>query len=263
MVFPIEELKNWLYILFMGMPRLLALFTVLPMLHKKVLGGTMIRNGICLCMVLFLHPLLSEGNPEEVLSILATGGIVLKEVFIGALLGFCVAIPFWALESSGFFIDNQRGASMASIMNPFSGAETSPLGILFSQAFIAIIMTSGLFLMLLKNVFLSYQAWPVFSYYPEFNFKATIFFLNQFDLIVSLAMWLAAPIIISMFITEFGIALISRSAPQLNVFILAMPIKSAVAAAILVVYVGTVMALTRRHMMDMGSLFTSLGVLWQ
>ncbi|MDP0562802.1 MAG: type III secretion system export apparatus subunit SctT [Candidatus Endonucleobacter sp. (ex Gigantidas childressi)] len=260
---PIEEIENWFYILFMGMPRILALFTVLPMLHKKVLGGAMIRNGICLCLIVFIHPLLTEGNPEGILPVLVTGGIILKEVFIGALLGFCIAIPLWALESSGFFIDNQRGASMASIMNPFSGAETSPLGILFSQAFIAIIMSSGLFLLMLKNIFLSYQAWPVFSYYPKFNFKATIFFLNQFDLIVSLSMWLAAPVIISMFITEFGIALISRSAPQLNVFILAMPIKSGVAAAILVMYVGTVMALTRQHMMDMGSLFTSLGVLWQ
>ena len=152
---------------------------------------------------------------------------------------------------------------MASIMNPFSGAETSPLGILFSQAFIAIIMTSGLFLLMLKNVFLSYKAWPVFSYFPKINMDATVFFLNQFDMIVSLSMWLAAPIIISMFITEFGIALISRSAPQLNVFILAMPIKSGVAAAILVIYVGTVMILSRKHMMGMGSLFTKFGVLWQ
>ena len=260
---PINELKDWFYVLSMGLPRLLALFTVLPMLHKKVLGGTMIRNGICMCLVLFLHPLVADSKPDESIPIFITAGIVVKEVFIGALIGFCIAIPFWALESAGFFVDNQRGASMASAMNPFSGSETSPLGLLFSQAFIAIVMTSGLFLLLLKNIFLSYQAWPVFSYYPELNMKATLFFLEQFDLIVSLCMWLSAPIVISMFVTEFGIALISRSAPQLNVFILAMPIKSGVAAAILVIYVGTIMVLSRQHMMDMGSLFKSLGVLWQ
>ncbi|ELT99974.1 hypothetical protein CAPTEDRAFT_97840 [Capitella teleta] len=76
-------------------------------------------------------------------------------------------------------------------------------------------------------------------------------------------MWLSAPVIIAMFITEFGIALISRAAPQLNVFILAMPIKSAVAAAILVVYVGTIMELARKHMLSIPQLFDSLGVLWQ
>lgn len=262
MVLPIDEIKDWLYILAMGLPRLLALFTVLPMLHKRLLGGAMIRNGICLSLALFLHPAIGEGRPET-LHIMTTAAIVIKEVFIGALIGYCIAIPFWAMESAGFFIDNQRGASMASVMNPFSGAETSPLGILFSQAFIALMMTSGLFLLLLKSLFLSYQAWPVFSYFPELTLKATVFFLNQFDLIVGLAMWLSAPVVISMFITEFGIALISRSAPQLNVFILAMPIKSGVAAAILVFYVATMMHLARKHMMATPELFQTLGVLWQ
>ncbi|WP_263322390.1 type III secretion system export apparatus subunit SctT [Endozoicomonas sp. Mp262] len=262
MVLPVAEIKDWLYVLAMGLPRLLALFTVLPMLHKKVLGGTMIRNGICMCLVLFLHPMIAGGKPEQI-AIMLTAGIVIKEVFIGALIGYCVAIPFWAMESAGFFIDNQRGASMASTMNPFSGSETSPLGLLFSQALIALMMTSGLFLLLLKSIFLSYQAWPVFSYFPELNMKATLFFLSQFDLIVALAMWLSAPVVISMFITEFGIALISRSAPQLNVFILAMPIKSGVAAAILVFYVATMMHLARKYMMEIPELFLTLGVLWQ
>lgn len=263
MILPIDEIKDWFYVFSMGMPRIVALFTVLPMLHKRNLGGAMIRNGIAASLVLFLHPMLAEAKPEESVSIYITGAIVMKEVFIGAIIGFCVAIPFWALESAGFFIDNQRGASMASTMNPFSGAETSPMGILFSQAFIALIMTSGLFLLLLHSLFLSYATWPVFSYYPHLNQEAARFFLNQFDLIIGLAMWLSAPVIISMFITEFGVALISRSAPQLNVFILAMPIKSGVAAAILVVYVATIMELSRKHMMGIPQLFDSLGVLWK
>lgn len=263
MIIPIDDLKDWFYILSMGMPRIISFFTVLPMLHKRNLGGAMIRNGIAACLVLFMHPMLSEARPDEAFSIYDTGGIVIKEIFIGAIMGFCLAIPFWALESAGFFIDNQRGASMASTLNPFSGAETSPLGILFTQAFIAMIMTSGLFLLILESLMITYQVWPVFSYFPQINQEATTFFLGQFDLIIQLAMWLSAPVIIAMFITEFGIALISRAAPQLNVFILAMPIKSAVAAAILVVYVGTIMELARKHMLSIPQLFDSLGALWQ
>ena len=263
MILPVDDLKEWFYILSMGMPRIVAMFTVLPMLHKRNLGGAMMRNGIAMCLVLFMHPMLSEMKPDEALSIYATGGIVIKEVFIGAIMGFCLAIPFWALESAGFFIDNQRGASMASTLNPFSGAETSPLGILFTQAFIALVMTSGLFLLILESLMLTYQAWPVFSYFPQLNQEATSFFLNQFDLIIQLAMWLSAPVIIAMFITEFGIALISRAAPQLNVFILAMPIKSGVAVAILVVYMHTILELSRKHMLSIPELFDSLGVLWR
>ena len=263
MVIPIDELKEWFYVFSMGLPRIVALFTLIPFLHKRMLGGAMMRNGVAAAVVLFLHPMLAEFMPEETPGIYVTMVIVLKEVFIGALLGFVVTIPFWALESAGFFIDNQRGASMASAMNPLSGAESSPMGILFSQAFTAIFMVSGLFLLLLKSLFISYSTWPVFSYYPNLNPEGVIFFLNQFDLIIGLSMWLAAPVIISMFITEFGVALISRSAPQLNVFILAMPIKSGVAAAILVVYVGTVLELARKHDEGIPGLFIMLGDLWR
>ena len=124
-------------------------------------------------------------------------------------------------------------------------------------------MTSGLFLLILESLMLTYQAWPIFSYFPDLNPEGADFFLNQFDLIIKLAMWLAAPVAICMFITEFGIALISRAAPQLNVFILAMPIKSAVAMAILVVYVATIMQLTQSYLTEVPDLFASLGVLWQ
>ena len=263
MVLPIDDIKDWFYVFSMSMPRIVALFTLIPFLHKRMLGGAMMRNGVAAALILFMHPVVAEYKPDESFSIYFTAVLVLKEIFIGALIGFCITIPFWALESAGFFIDNQRGASMASALNPLSGAETSPMGVLFSQAFTAIFMISGLFLLLLKSLFISYATWPVFSYYPQLNSEATLFFLNQFDLIIGLAMWLAAPVVISMFITEFGIALISRSAPQLNVFILAMPIKSGVAAAILVVYVGTVLTLARKHDEKLPQIFMILGELWK
>ena len=47
--------------------------------------------------------------------------------------------------------------------------------------------------------------------------------------------------LIAMFLAEFGLALVSRFAPSLNVFILAMPIKSLVASLLLVLYLGILM----------------------
>ncbi|MNL71828.1 flagellar biosynthesis protein FliR [compost metagenome] len=46
----------------------------------------------------------------------------------------------------------------------------------------------------------------------------------------------AAPAVIAMFLAEVGLALVSRFAPQLQVFFLAMPIKSALALLVLVLY---------------------------
>ncbi len=253
------EIKNVFFIYSMTMVRMAAAFNTLPILNKQVVGGAMIRNGIVGSLAIFLYPMVAAQEPDSSPGMMIIFTIILKEVMIGMMIGFLATIPFWIMEAAGFVIDNQRGASMASTMNPMSGSETSPMGLLFSQSFTCIYLISGTFLILLGSLFHSYKAWPIFSFYPELNQSAVLFFMGQFDTIITLAVWLAAPIMICMFITEWGIALISRSAPQLNVFILAMPIKSAVAVAILVIYISTIMTLAKLKSGKIPDIIQNLG----
>ena len=253
------EIKSVLFVYTMTMVRMAAAFNTLPILNKQVVGGAMIRNGIVGSLAIFMYPMISVQAPETSPPITFIFVLILKEVMIGMFIGFVATIPYWVLEAAGFIIDNQRGASMASTMNPMSGSETSPMGLMFSQAFTCIYLISGIFLILLGSIFHSYEAWPLFEFWPKINQSAVLFFLGQFDLIVTMAVWLAAPIMICMFITEWGIALISRSAPQLNVFILAMPIKSAVAVAILALYITTVMTLAKGRASEFPSIMKTLG----
>ena len=154
----------------------------------------MIRNGVVGTMAIFLFPVVSQQIPDSSPGVFVIFSLLLKEVFLGMMMGFLLIIPFWALEAAGFFMDNQRGASMASTMNPMSGSDSSPMGILFSQTFTAIYLISGLFILMLKSIFLSYQVWPIFSFYPQLNPNTVMFILGQFDLIITWAVWLAAPL---------------------------------------------------------------------
>ena len=51
--------------------------------------------------------------------------------------------------------------------------------------------------------------------------------------------------IVAMFLAEMGLALVSRFVPQLQVFFLAMPIKSALAFLVLVLYFSTILDYSR------------------
>ncbi|CAM3691781.1 type III secretion system export apparatus subunit SctT [Parendozoicomonas haliclonae] len=254
-----DELKHVLFIYSMTMVRMAAAFNSSTILNKQVVGGAMVRNGIVGSLAIFLYPTISAQQPPEDLSGFFIFTIIVKEVMIGMFIGFIANIPFWAMEATGFIIDNQRGASMASTMNPMSGSETSPTGLMFAQSFTTLYLISGTFLLLLGTIFHSYETWPLFEFYPKLNQSAVLFFMGQFDMIVTLAVWMAAPIMICMFVTEWGIALISRSAPQLNVFILAMPIKSAVAVAILVLYITTLMTLGKGNALKVPEFIRQLG----
>ncbi|GLT17813.1 EscT/YscT/HrcT family type III secretion system export apparatus protein [Vibrio zhanjiangensis] len=219
------------------LPRLIGAMILIPGFSTRVLGGQMVRNTIAAVLALPLFPVVSaDMNQLDTTSFLAA--IAIKEALIGLLIGFITAIPFQAIESAGFIIDNQRGASMAMTMNPLSNEQTSPLGILLNQAGCAIFFSFGFVLIWLGAMYHSYVLWPVNDMLPPFAQNATLTALQAFSHIMEIAWRLAAPAVIVMFLAEFGLGLMNRFVPQMNVFILAMPIKSALAILILILYLN-------------------------
>ncbi|MCO7226994.1 type III secretion system export apparatus subunit SctT [Pleionea sp. CnH1-48] len=221
------------------MPRILIAFSVLPFLNKSMIGGTMIKNGIALSLALILFPVVEAQQAVIAqLSVLEIMGIILKEAIIGLLLAYIASIPFWAIESTGFFIDNQRGAAMASSVNPMSGDQTSPIGMMFQQILVTLFYSTGGILIFLGSLYSSYVLWPIVSFLPTFSDQLPTIALGMLDAIFSLTVLYAGPVVIAMFMAEMSLGLISRFAPQLNVFFLAMPVKSGVAMWVMVIYLG-------------------------
>ena len=243
-----NDLENLFLTYTLILPRLFSCFLVMPVLSKQILGGGLIRNGVACSLALFIYPAVA-GTLPIVLNGLDLALLIGKEVVLGLLIGFIVTVPFWAIEATGFIIDNQRGASMASVLNPMLGSQTSPTGLLLTQTLITLFFSGGAFLILLGALFQSYVHWPVGTFYPHLGSQWGAFFNGQLTHLLRLCVLMAAPLLIAMFLAEFGLALVSRFAPSLNVFILSMPIKSAVASFLLVLYLYTLMDLAYDHLL--------------
>ncbi|ENJ1737070.1 SctT family type III secretion system export apparatus subunit VscT [Vibrio parahaemolyticus] len=236
-----DDLHQALFLYSLTLPRLMACFIFLPILSKQMLGGAMIRNGVLCSLALFIFPVVNEqALPAE------TDGLWLivilgKEVLLGMLIGFVAAIPFWAIEATGFLVDNQRGAAMASMFNPTLGSQSTPTAVLLTQTLITLFFSGGGFVAFIYALFKSYTTWPILGFFPMVTGAWVSFFYAQFQQLMWLGVLMSAPLVLAMFLAEFGLALISRFAPQLNVFFLAMPIKSAIASVLLIVYLGLMM----------------------
>lgn len=232
-----EELKGLFWSLSVVQARLAPLFLLMPFMNRAMVPRTVmfaVAAGVGL-LVLPVLPLHADAWPSG----LALIGLIVKEAAIGLVLGFLVAIPFWAFEAAGFVIDNQRGASMAATVNPMTGHDSSPLGIAFNFAFITFFLSTGGINLLLSLIYDSYRFWPPLDFWPQLGFDAAELILVQLNRLMLLALLLAAPVLVAMLMSELGLALVSRFAPQLQVFFLAMPIKSALALFVLVVYAST------------------------
>jgi len=236
-----EQLRGFVSAWGMTQPRLAALCMVLPWFGRNAMPATM-RLSLAAGLGLVVAPAMlpSVGSLPGGAAALPWLG---KELMLGALLGWGLALPLWAFEAAGFFIDNQRGASISATLDPLTGNDSSPLGELFGLAFATFVLVSGGFALMLDLVYRSFELWPVLRWTPTLAPAATTEWLGFLDTLVRTALLLSAPVIVAMFLAELGLALVSRFAPQLQVFFLAMGIKSGIALLVLVAYAATLFSL--------------------
>ena len=224
-----------------GMPRLFILCMIAPFFGSAVVSGQL-RTALVAAIYMILHPLVQGQLPPDLPvgagEVAHLGLLIAKEVLLGLFLGWLAGIPFWAAQSGGFFIDNQRGASMAEGSDALTGEQTSPTGILFLQGTIYIFFASGAFLVFLGLVYSSYLVWPTTSFLPQLTQSATLFFAEQVSWLMLYMLLLAGPIVVACLLIDISLGLVNRFASQLNVYVLAMPIKSGVASFILLIYFG-------------------------
>jgi type III secretion protein T len=209
----------------LAMPRLLSLFAVVPFFSGQLVTG-LARNSLLVMLAVFMSP--AAGPMPEMAAALWIL-VAAKEAMIGVLLGLGFGIFIWAVQSAGELIDFQTGSSNAMFFDPVAGHEGGPTGSFLGWLVIALFVSSGGLLGMLGVVIDSYRIWPVGSFFPDVGAVLEQFVVRQGDTLFLWIVKLAAPVIFVMLLVELGLGLVGRSAPQLNIFVFAQPLKSLLA----------------------------------
>lgn len=231
----------------LSLPRIGGALLFAPFFKAELIGGMQARGAIVLLMGTFVYPLVSAevqaGIPPGYLLVL-----VVKELSLGLLLGIVPLAIFWGFQAVGNLVDNQRGATSASSLDPLVGEQSSPFGALMLHSCIFIFFMVGGFYLYLSLIFQSYGVWSVTEFFPEFNLELVDFLVKNLLYTLELCVLLAAPLVITMFLTELCMGLVGRFAPQLDVFFLSMPIKCLVAVFFLLIYWQTLVRSLEREL---------------
>ena len=201
-------------------------------------GNGMVRQAFIMLTIGVIVPMLVPTLPPGMMPLTYLAALIFKEMFIGLLLGYFISIIFWGIEMSGELLDLQRGTTAGSVYNPTLGAQESPLGGLFLRIISYVFFATGGFMTFLGVLFASYQAYPIAELSPAFLDgwqKAAIPFVSQ---IFQLGMLYALPVLIIFFFLDFGLGLMNRFVPQLNVFFLSLPLKSGLCFLFLLFYLN-------------------------
>ena len=235
----LQPLLDLLLVLGFCSSRVLGFCSVSVFFASQYLTG-LARRALVLALSLVILPQLFE--PSMTLLRDHRGLFVLsliKEVLIGVLFGWLTNFLFYVAQGVGFIIDTQRGASMASLFDPISNSQTSPLGDFLMKFVLTLAITCGGLLLFLKGLYFSYEQVPVFTPLNPLPPTWNAFFTHAMGgQLFYLLVLLGGPVLFILFLSEFGLGLVTRFAPQLNVFFLSMPIKSELAMLFFILYLS-------------------------
>jgi flagellar biosynthesis protein FliR len=202
--------------------RLVGLFLDAPVLSAKSIP-MVIKVGLIIWLATvfwFVVPIkyLPDTMPLFVFSLA-------QEILIGYVMGFVASIVLQSAQAAGDILDMQMGLSVANVLSPTTGAMTSLTGtLLYMVALVVFLIIDGHH-MVLSAVYESFTAIPLVTFvdFSKANFLFTMLGLMQFFWISTLQ--LCAPMLLLIFLIDFSFGIMSRVAPQVNVFMLGFQVK--------------------------------------
>ena len=145
------------------------------------------------------------------------------EILIGTLLGFIAQLIVTGMEFAGSLMDTQAGLSVASMLDPSSGQTTTIISKVVRQLGLLVFLIINGHHVIFGTLIQSFSAVPIGSVFDLS--RAAQSAIKSGVYIFEIAVQLAAPILLVVFLVDFGFGMLSRVAPQVNVFEMGFKIK--------------------------------------
>ncbi|MCA0969126.1 flagellar type III secretion system protein FliR [Halobacillus litoralis] len=161
--------------------------------------------------------------------------LIFKEAAVGISVGLLAYIILGAIQIAGGFIDFQMGFAIANVVDPQTGAQSPLIGqYLYMITLLFILAVNGHHLMM-DGVFYSYELIPIDQFLPLQEEGWILFVLDAFNQMFVIAFLMAIPIVGCLFLVDVALGIIARTVPQLNVFVVGLPLKIFIGLSVLVI----------------------------
>ncbi|KAF0813407.1 hypothetical protein IGB42_02336 [Andreprevotia sp. IGB-42] len=191
-----------------------------------VLAGVGVPVRLRLFLVLALSFCLAgmglSGLPPVPTDVLDLVGMMLSELLFGAALAFGVFTAFGAFSLAGHLLDFQIGFNVGALFDPVSRRQTPILSRLFDLFAVLVFFVTQLHHTLLRAFAATLEAVPLGAFKGAVS---PLVMAEQVSRMFVQGLKLAAPVMICLLLVELGMAVLSRNIPQLNVFVISLPLK--------------------------------------
>ena len=165
--------------------------------------------------------------------------MILREFLIGTALGFISGIPLYALQTSGFIDGTLMGLNMMNMFDPTSQSQVSVLAQMKYMLAIWFYLHWDGHMLLLRALVESVRLVPVgISLWQD---PVTVPWIEWMQYVFVIAMKISLPVFGAVLLAEVGLGFVARTVPQMNVFVIGIPLKITIGFFVLLtVLPGTV-----------------------
>lgn len=219
--------------------RLSAVFLLTPILYAFSVPATA-RILLVIGLAVGLAPGIPGADTRELLSL--SGGQLLAaamtEVALGATLALGILIAFASISMAGRLIDVQIGFGIAQVFDPVSQRQVPILTSAFDKLGVIVFFLINGHHALLRGIAYSLDRFPLGR--PWAVESAAPWVIKQVAGLFGLGFALAAPVVVCLLLVELALGVVARNLPQMNMFVIGIPIKIVVGLAALSLWFGGV-----------------------
>ncbi len=240
----LETFLSQYQIILLVLVRVSGLFIISPIFSRINIPNTY-KIGFSFLLALIVSNVV-EGPPEMMTDIeLMIESI--KELLIGFMIGFISYLFFSVFFIVGQIIDVQIGFGIVSVLDPQSNIQIPITGNFYQ------IIATLVFLVVDGHHFLIDALVKSYTYVPIGQLTLSTGMVSQFISIIGklfiLGFKMGSPVIVTIILVDVLLGILTKSMPQMNVFVVGMPLKIAVGLA-LVILTLPVFLITLHHIFN-------------
>lgn len=212
--------------------RMTGLFVVAPIFGRKNIP-TYFKIGFSFFIALILVNTTAVQAAQYDDNLLSYALLIAKEFIVGLSIGFVAYLVFTAIYIAGEVIDMQIGFGIVNVLDPISNIQVPVTSNVYFIISMLLFLSINGHHMLIRTLYDSFGTLPIGS--AVFNAGLADGLINLFGTVFATGIKIAGPILATILITDIALGTISKMVPQINIFIIGMPLKIGVGIIILII----------------------------
>lgn len=229
-----------LQLFFLVFIRLGAIIVFLPVFSSSTIP-LLAKVGLTFAVSFAIFPMLTLPVIPETVNPMGFGLSIAAEILLGMMIGFLIKLILSGFQMAGQLAGYQMGMALANVMDP-STSEQVPLLAQFNNLIaLLILLAVNAHHWFIQTIVESFTLLPPLG----MNLHPTVFrdliYLGGSMFVIAIKV--GAPVIVALLLVSVSFGLIARTVPQMNVFIVAMPLKIVVG----IIFVGLSLPFMARY----------------